>query len=110
MICIDYPSFQKIHDIVWKFRELFREKNLDKFDQWLKDASLLEVSEINSFINGMDRDIEAVRNAVLLNYSNGLAEGSVNKIKVIKRIMYGRCGFEMLRTKTLRLEKMRKIN
>ena len=34
----------------------------------------------------------------------GLAEGSVNKIKVIKRIMYGRCGHDMLRAKMLRLE------
>lgn len=34
-------------------------------------------------------------------YSNGLAEGIVNKIKVIKRIMYGRCSFEMLRSKVL---------
>ncbi|MDR3540530.1 MAG: transposase, partial [Desulfosporosinus sp.] len=40
----------------------------------------------------------------------GLAEGSVNKLKVIKRIMYGRNSFEMLRKKLLRLEKRPKFN
>lgn len=109
-ICEDYPCFQMIHETVWRFRELLKAKNLENLNKWIDMAVSLKVSEINSFINGLKRDIEAVRNAVTLNYSNGLAEGSVNKLKVIKRIMYGRCGFETLRTKTLRLEKMRKIN
>ncbi|MDD4422859.1 MAG: transposase [Eubacteriales bacterium] len=41
---------------------------------------------MNSFINGIERDKEAVKNAIMHDYSNGLAEGSVNKLKVIKRI------------------------
>ncbi|HHX59658.1 MAG TPA: transposase [Epulopiscium sp.] len=39
-------------------------------------------------------------------YSNGHAEGSVHKIKVIKRVMYGRCNFDTLRSKVIQLEKM----
>ena len=64
----------------------------------------------NSFINGILRDIEGVKNSIIYDYSNGLAEGSVNKIKVIKRIMYGRCNFETLRKKILILERLRKFN
>jgi len=45
--------------------------------------------------------MEAVRNAIKYEYSNGLAEGCINKLKVIKRIMYGRCSFETLKTKIL---------
>ena len=45
-----------------------------------------------------------------IDYSNGLAEGSVNKLKVIKRIMYGRNNFDMLHKKVLLLENRRKIN
>lgn len=52
----------------------------------------------------------AVKNEILLDYNNGLAEGSVNKLKVVKRVMYGRNGFEMLKGKLLRLELKRKIN
>ncbi len=54
--------------------------------------------------------MEAVRNAIKYEYSNGLAEGCINKLKVIKRIMYGRCSFETLKNKILRLEKMRLFN
>jgi transposase len=72
--------------------------------EWLNYASSLNISEINSFINGLKRDIEAVTNAILYEYNNGLAEGKVNKLKVTKRIMYGRNSFEMLRKKMLRLE------
>ena len=43
----------------------------------------------------------AVKNAILNNYNNGLAEGSVTKIKLIKRIMYGRNSFDLLKSKLL---------
>ena len=50
---------------------------------------------------GIERDLEAVKNGIKYDYNNGLAEGSVNKIKVIKRIMYGRCSFDLLKQKVL---------
>ena len=58
----------------------------------------------------IEQEYSGTINSIIYDYNNGLAEGSVNKLKVIKRIMYGRCNFETLRIKTLRLEKMRKIN
>ena len=42
--------------------------------------------------------------AAHLGYNNGLVEGSVNKLKVVKRIMYGRNSFELLKGKRLQLE------
>ncbi|PFM98281.1 transposase, partial [Bacillus thuringiensis] len=45
------------------------------------------IQEFKSFTNGLARDIEAVRNAVTYENNNGLAEGSINKLKLIKRIM-----------------------
>ncbi|WP_169999802.1 transposase [Petrotoga halophila] len=67
-------------------------------------ASNLKIRNIDKFVNGLKRDIQAVRNAIVYEYNNGLAEGSVNKLKVIKRIIYGRNKFEMLRQKVLFLE------
>jgi len=97
MICKEYSFFKKIYKITWEFKSMLTDKNID-------------VLEINSFINGIERDMEAVRNAIKYEYSNGLAEGCINKLKVIKRIMYGRCSFETLKNKILRLEKMRLFN
>ena len=76
-------------------------KKYKKIEKWTKKAKKYKIPEIDSFINGIERDFEAVKNAIKYNYNNGLAEGSVNKIKLIKRIMYGRCSFELLRKKVL---------
>ena len=56
---------------------------------------------IKKYIDGIKKDLTAVKNGIIYSYNNGLAEGSVNKIKVIKRIMYGRNSFELLKTKVL---------
>lgn len=59
---------------------------------------------MDSYVNGLEKDYDAVINAIILDYNNGLAEGSVNKLKNIKRVMYGRNSFELLRCKVLQLE------
>jgi transposase len=102
--CCEYPCFQRIHNIVWEFRHLLTAKIPDSLASWLKKAQALKIREINSFVDGMKRDYEAVLNAVKFDYSNGLAEGKVNKLKLVKRIMYGRCHFSTLKSKLLLIE------
>lgn len=108
--CEQYPFFKTILDLIKSFKTIFEQKTPELLPEWMNKARNTKIKEIISFTNGIERDYEAVKNAVCLPYSNGLAEGCVNKIKVIKRVMYGRCSFETLRNKTIRLEKMRKIN
>lgn len=105
-----YPILSQILELVKSFKEILFNKNPNNLDNWIEKAALLGIPELNSYIKGINRDIDGVKNSIIYDYSNGLAEGSVNKIKVIKRIMYGRCSFETLREKVLRLEKMRKFN
>lgn len=66
---------------------------------------VINISELNSFVKGIERDITAITTAINVKYNNGLAEGTVNKIKFIKRIMYGRCKFNTLSDKILITEK-----
>ncbi len=103
-LCEQYPCFQNINVIIWEFRDLLKAKNPDELASWLQRAKSLKIREIDSFVEGVKRDYEAVFNAVKFDYSNGLAEGKVNKLKLIKRIMYGRCRFSTLRTKVLLIE------
>jgi len=103
-VAAKYPAFERIHNIVWEFKEILTGKNENALMPWISKAGTLNIAEINSFIAGIKHDIGAVTNAVALPYSNGMAEGNINKIKVIKRIMYGRCGFELLKSKILQLE------
>lgn len=107
---IKYPQTSKIYDILSEFKTILAKKKIDKLKLWIKKAEELNINEINSFIIGITRDLDAVQNAIIYEYNNGLAEGSVNKLKVIKRIMYGRNSFDMLRKKVLWLEKRRQIN
>jgi transposase len=97
----EYPCFQKIHSIVWEFRQLLVSKIPDNLNAWLKKAKKLGVREITSFVEGVRRDFSAVFNAIKFEYSNGLAEGVINKIKLIKRTMYGRQTFSTLKSKLL---------
>ena len=106
-VLAQYPCLSKVYALVWGFKSLLDSKDPDGLEPWLESASSLDIREIDSFVEGITRDLAAVKNAIALPYSNGLAEGSVNKLKVIKRVMYGRCKFETLRNKTLRLEELR---
>ena len=107
LLCKQYTYVSKILEIVNRFREILKNKDVNKLNLWIEDSLNLGISEIKSFINGLKQDIDAVKNAISLDYNNGLAEGSVNKIKVIKRIMYGRCNFETLRNKVINLENLK---
>ena len=96
-----YPKAGIIYRTVKSFKEIMFSKKENKLDSWIVETKKLNIQEFNSFINGIERDIEAVKNGIKYEYNNGLAEGSVNKIKVIKRIMYGRCSFALLKQKVL---------
>ena len=106
----EYPIIGSVYDAVPGFKETLFGKKETELDKWLEETDSLEIDELGSFINGSKRDIVAVKNAIALNYNNRLAEGSVNKLKLVKRIMYGRNSFELLKGKLLRFELKHKIN
>ena len=95
-----YPNFEKVYSLLLEFKAMFYSKEATHLNQ----AKSLDIREINSFLEGLKRDLTAMINAIILPYSNGLAEGKINKLKLIKRIMYGRCNFDTLRVKVLLLE------
>jgi len=105
-----YPLAGIIYALVDGFRTLMRSNEPDRLFEWMDAASAYGIAEIDAFVNGLRRDLDAVINAILFDCNNGLAEGSVNKLKLVKRIMYGRCSFAMLRSKALLLEKYYRFN
>src|SRR5205807_3612317 len=70
-------------------------------DKWLAAAEADDQPELRSFATGIRNDKEAVINGLTLPYSSGRVEGTVNKIKMIKRQMYGRAGFALLRRRVM---------
>ena len=94
-------EFNKIINCIREFKEVIFSKKIRKLSYWIKRAKKINVKELNSFITLIESDLEAVKNAIRYDYSNGLTEGFNNKTKVIKRVMYGRCSFSLLRLKIL---------
>lgn len=98
-----YSKEKEIIDLIAEFKEMLKTQAVYNLESWLNKARNIGSEEINSFVNGIQRDKEAVINAIVFPYSNGLAEGKINKLKTIKRVMYGRCDFDTLRNKALSL-------
>lgn len=96
-----YPIVEKIIELVKQFRQLIKPKKSDELSNWVTQVKTANFYGVARFLNGLSRDIDVVKNAIIYDYNNGLAEGFVNKIKVIKRVMYGRNHFDMLRVKLL---------
>ena len=71
------------------------------FDCLARANEFADENALNSFANGIRRDYQAVANAITLPWSSGKVEGTVNKIKLIKRQAYGRAGFPHLRKRVL---------
>lgn len=87
--------------LVQEFRELLAAGKGDQFDEWVQKAEKTEGSPFKGFLHGVRRDSEAVHNAFRSPWSNGQTEGQVNRLKFIKRQMFGRANFDLLRIRVL---------
>lgn len=74
--------------------------NIRKWIDFIK-RSKIKLTGLRSFTRGLLSDIEAVENGISMSWSNGTVEGHVNRIKSIKRQMYGRASFDFLRKKVI---------
>jgi transposase len=80
---------------------LLKEHQAEGLDGWLTRAKESQVTELTSFVNGIARDYAAVKAACSLPWSNGVVEGHVNRLKFLKRQMFGRAHLDLLRIKVL---------
>ena len=67
------------------------------FAAWLVDAQACGVRAVETFAAGLQQDEAAIKAALTLPWSSGQAEGQINKLKLIKRQMYGRANFDLIR-------------
>jgi transposase len=92
------PPIATAVDLIRRFATMVKDQVASALDDWLLQA---QASALASFATGLRRDEDAVRAALTEPWSNGQVEGQVNRLKVIKRDMYGRAGFELLRCRVL---------
>ena len=73
----------------------------DYLDEWLVQAESSQIVEFVRFAASLRSDYKAIKAALTYSWSNGQVEGQVNRLKLIKRQMYGRAGFMLLRRRVL---------
>lgn len=97
-ICDASPVLASVHTLAMEFRRMLDAHDPNALTPWLNSA---EHSELRSLATGLRRDKDAVLAAILFRWSNGQVEGQVNRLKLIKRTMYGKAGFQLLRRRVL---------
>ncbi len=94
-----YSQIPEICRCIKEFREIFVKRNVPMLYLFIERYKTSSIKAIKSFSKGLERDIEAIENAVAYDYSNGFVEGTNSRLKMIKRTMYGRCGRKLLEAK-----------
>ena len=95
------PDLTAALDLADEFKSLIRKQSSGTLQDWLIRAEASSCPEIRHFAQGIRRDESAVDAAITLPWSNGPVEGHVNRLKLIKRQMFGRAGFALLRARAL---------
>ncbi|PRD42915.1 ISL3 family transposase [Phyllobacterium phragmitis] len=94
-------TFAVLRSFSMRFRGIFHSRTSAKLEDWIEDAIHSGLAFLARFARVLRRDIDAVCNAIDLPWSNGQAEGQINRLKTIKRAMYGRAGPERLRARMM---------
>ena len=80
---------------------MVREMKAYELDEWLAKAEKSAIGEFKRFARSLLSDYHAVKAALIYTWSNGPVEGHINRVKLIKRQMYGRAGFDLLRRRVI---------
>jgi transposase len=96
------PELKTAAELAREFADMVRRRRSGEWDSWMASVQGPGVArELRSFAEGLRQDEAAVRAALSLEWSNGPVEGQINRLKTLKRQMYGRAGFDLLRRRFL---------
>jgi transposase len=95
------PELDQTAHHVRSFAELMNNRNGRQLDQWIADVRADDVPALHTFTTGLDQDLDAVIAGLSMRYSSGAVEGHNNRIKMLKRQMFGRADFDVIRKRIL---------
>jgi transposase len=100
-VAVHCPTLRWMRTLAMDFREAIRSQNREGMINWIRTAAHTGIGPVARFSYGLKKDLGAVIAAVETPWSNGQIEGQINRLKAIKRQMYGRAGFHLLRARVL---------
>ncbi|MFJ3310983.1 transposase [Streptomyces sp. NPDC086549] len=95
------PELNRLTGHVRKFAAMMTGRHGDRLDGWITAAEQDTLVPLASFARNLRRDLNAVRNGLSLPYSSSAVEGNINRLKMLKRQMFGRAGLGLLRKRVL---------
>lgn len=95
------PDITRACDLARTFADLVRDRHGNLLTRWIRQAEQDSPEPIQSFAGFLRHDLDAVTAGLTLSWGSGVVKGHVNRIKTLKRAMYGRASFELLRTRIL---------
>ncbi|MBB3610265.1 transposase [Rhizobium sp. BK602] len=95
---INVPELVVARTATGDFQSMIRSKTARNLNEWLEAA---RDSLVGSFAGGVEKDLDAVRCALISPRSNGQTEGQITRLKLIKRQMYGRAKLDLLQARLL---------
>jgi transposase len=98
------PDFVAMRGFAMRFRGILRGGDTDKLNVWIDDVLRSGIYAMQRFGKSLRQDLDAVHHALTEPWSNGQAEGQINRLKTLKRAMYGRASVELLRARMLPLQ------
>jgi transposase len=94
--CQSFPDLAVSYGLAQEFGKIIREHLPDQFSKWLEKASSSELTDFRNFAASLVKDKDAVTAALTTSWSSGPVEGHVNRLKLIKREMFGRGKLDLL--------------
>ena len=95
------PALDALTGHVQDFADMMHKLRGTRLPQWIAAVLASDLTQLHSFVKGLQRDIAAVTAGLSLPWSSGAVEGQVNRVKMLKRQMYGRAKFDLLRRRIL---------
>ena len=96
-----HAELDQVTDLSERFTQMIRDRHSSAFDGWMADAHASALAEVCQFARNMRNDEAAIRAALDFPWSQGQVEGQVHRLKLVKRAMYGRANFDLLRLRVL---------
>jgi transposase len=100
-LCQEVPEIEISHKLVKEFHQMMINRQSEGFKRWLAKARASGIGELVWFANGVEQDRAPVEKAFESEWSQGQTEGQVNRLKFLKRQMYGRANFDLLRARVV---------
>jgi transposase len=100
-LCRADPGIASAYTLSQAFLALVRERRGRDLEAWIAEATHSSIPELARFARGLREDLTAIKAGLTLAWNNGVTEGHVHRLKLVKRQGYGRAGFALLRQRVL---------